>query len=283
MKKTPLSLLLCALLSTSGALALAEEEKATSPDTLIATVNGTDYRLDVFRQFYLERLQQTPDGNSPEAQERIFDEFMNLVVTSQEAIKRDLEGSREVQAALDLQRIKVLSSAALTIMAEELEPSEKELRETYDKLVAQAAERTEYKARHILVKDENEAKDLIKQLDKGADFAELAREHSLGPTRETGGELDWFDAGKMVPPFAEAVAALKPGTYTKSPVQTQFGWHVIKLEDTRSPTPPSFEDAKPQITALVKRQQIAERIAEMRNNAKIEPNEDVVKIIEVEQ
>lgn len=282
MKKTPLSLLLCALLATSGGLALAEDQ-ATSPETLIATVNGTDYRLDVFRQFYLERLQQTPGGNSPEAQERIFDEFMNLVVTSQEAVKRDLEDSREVRAALELQRIKVLSSAALTIMADELEPSEKELRETYDQLVAQAAERTEYKARHILVKDEDEAKKLIKQLNKGADFAELAREHSLGPTGKNGGDLDWFDAGKMVPPFAEAVAALKPGTYTKSPVQTQFGWHIIELEETRSPTPPSFEDAKPQITALVKRQQIAERIAEMRNNAKIDPNEDVVKIIEVEQ
>ncbi|MBN2885661.1 MAG: peptidylprolyl isomerase [Chromatiaceae bacterium] len=282
MKKTPLSLLLCALLATSGGLVLAEDT-TTSPETLIATVNGTDYRLDVFRQFYLERLQQTPGGNSPEAQERIFDEFMNLVVTSQEAAKRNLEGSREVQAALELQRIKVLSSAALTLMAEELEPSEKELRETYDQLVAQAAERTEYKARHILVKDEAEAKKLIKQLDKGADFAELAREHSLGPTGKNGGDLDWFDAGKMVPPFAEAVAALKPGTYTKSPVQTQFGWHIIELEETRSPTPPSFEDAKPQITNLVKRQQIAERIAEMRNNAKIDPNEDVVKIIEVEQ
>lgn len=282
MKKRPLSLLLCALLATSGGPVLAKDT-TTSPETLIATVNGIDYRLDVFRQFYLERLQQTPGGNSPEAQERIFDEFMNLVVTSQEAVKRNLEGSREVQAALELQRLKVLSNAALARMADELEPSEKELRETYDQLVAQAAERTEYKARHILVNDEDEAKRLIKQLDKGADFAELAREHSLGPTGKNGGDLDWFEAGKMVPSFAEAVAALKPGTYTKRPVQTQFGWHIIELEDVRSPTPPSYEDAKPQITALVKRKQIAERVTEMRNNAKIDPNEDVVRIIEVEQ
>lgn len=278
MKKTTLSLFICTLLATGSSVALAEKD-INSPDTLIATVNGTEYPLDVFRQFYMERSR---GGNTPEAQERIFDEFMNLVVSAQEATKRGLDDDRDVLAAFELQRIKVLSSAALAAMSEELEPSEKELRETYDQLVKQAAERVEYRARHILVKEESEAKKLIKQLNKGADFAELAREHSLGPTGKNGGELGWFESGKMVAPFAEAVAELEPGSYTKKPVQTEFGWHVIELEDKRSPEPPSFEDARAQITALVKRQQLAVQLAEMRNNAKIDPNEDVVKIIEVE-
>jgi len=276
MKKTPLALLLCTLLATGGVV--AEDKKDTdSPETLIATVNGTPYRLDVFRVFFMERLQGRPASNDPAVQQQLFDEFMNLIVASQEGDRRKLEGERNVVAALELERMKVMSNAALSAMADEIEPSEKELKDAYDRIKEQTT-RTEYKARHILLKSEDEAKKLIKQLDKGAKFEELAKKHSEGPTGKDGGDLGWFDPAQMVAPFAEAVTKLEPGSYTKEPVQTQFGWHIIELQETRKAEPPAFEDAKPQLTALVKRQKLGEKLAEMRNNAMVELNEEVVRL-----
>ncbi|QGU31578.1 peptidylprolyl isomerase [Thermochromatium tepidum] len=280
MNKTRLALFLCTLLATGAAY--AEDKKDTdSPETLIATVNGKPYRLDLFRVFIMERLQGRPTNNNPAVQQQLFDEFMNLIVASQEGERRHLEGERNVVAALELERMKVMSNAALSAMANEIEPSEKELKEAYDRVKEQST-RTEYKARHILLKSEDEAKKLIKQLDKGAKFEELAKKHSEGPTAKDGGDLGWFDPAQMVPPFAAAVTALKPGSYTKEPVQTQFGWHIVKLEETRQAEPPSFEEAKPQLTALVKRQKLGERLTDMRNNAMVELNEDVVRVTKIE-
>ncbi|MTW20993.1 peptidylprolyl isomerase [Allochromatium palmeri] len=276
MKKTPLALLLCTLLTTGSAFA-EEAPDTDSPETLIATVNGTPYKLDVFRVFFMERLQGRPTNNDPAVQQQLFDEFMNLVVASQEGDRRKLEGDRNVVAALELERMKVMSNAALSAMAEEIEPSEKELKEAYDRVKEQAT-RTEYKARHILLKDEAEAKKLIKQLEKGAKFDELAKKHSEGPTGKDGGDLGWFDPAQMVAPFAEAVSKLEPGSYTKEPVQTQFGWHIIELQETRKAEPPAFEDAKEQLAALVKRQKLGEKLADMRNNAMIELNEEIVRL-----
>ncbi|NEV63292.1 peptidylprolyl isomerase [Thiorhodococcus minor] len=277
MKTARFPLLLCALLA--AAPSFAENAKDTnSPDTLIATVNDEAYRLDVFRLFYMERLQgNQAQQNNPAFQQQVFDEFMGLIVASQEGERRKLEDDRNVVAALELERMKVMSNAALSAMADEIEPAEDELKAAYEK-IKEKTTRMEYKARHILVKEEDEAKKLIKQLDKGADFTKLAKEHSQGPTGKDGGDLGWFDAKQMVAPFAEAVAVLEPGSYTEEPVHTQFGWHVIELEDTRKAEPPAFEDAKPQLIALVKRQKIAEKVNEMRENAMVELNEDVVKM-----
>ncbi|MGQ9659725.1 MAG: peptidylprolyl isomerase [Thermochromatium sp.] len=276
MKKAPLALLLCSLLATGGAI--AEDKKDTdSPETLIATVNGTPYRLDVFRVFLRERLQGRPTKNDPAVQQQIFDEFMNLIVASQEGDRRKLEAERDVAAALELARMNVMATAALSAMAKEIEPSEQELKEAYDRLKEQTT-RTEYKARHILLKSEDEAKKLIKQLDKGGQFDELAKKHSEGPTAKDGGDLGWVDPAQMVAPFAEALTTLKPGSYTKEPVQTQFGWHIIKLEETRQTKPPTFDDVKPQLIARIRQQKLGERLTDMRNNAVIELNEEIVRV-----
>ncbi|WP_296695844.1 peptidylprolyl isomerase [Thiocapsa sp. UBA6158] len=280
MKTTRIPLLLCALLAAGAAAAEDAKDAEAQPqgeDVLIATVNGTPYGLDLFRLFFLERLQQSQGQNSPELQEQAFNDFMSLVVASQEAARRNLEQDPDVGVAIELQRMKILSNAVLASMAEEIEPTEDELKKAYEE-VKENASQTEYKARHILVKDEEEAKNMIEKLDGGADFGDLAREHSLGPTGKNGGELEWFDANQMVAPFSEAVAAMEKGTYTKTPVQTQFGWHVIELQDSRKAEPPSFEDAKQQLTALLKRQKLSATLAEMRDGAMVELNEEVVKI-----
>jgi peptidyl-prolyl cis-trans isomerase C len=275
MKISRFPLLICALLVAGAATAQDAEEPITG-DVVIATVNGTPYSLDLFRLFYLERLQQSQGENSAAFQEQAFNEFMSLVVASQEAAKRQLEQDPEVVVAVELQRMKILSNAALASMGNELEPTEEELKKAYDE-VKENASRTEYKARHILVKEEDEAKKLIEELEGGADFGDLARKHSLGPTGKNGGELDWFDANQMVAPFSEAVAAMEVGAFTKTPVQTQFGWHVIELQDSRKAEPPSYEEAKPQLVVLLKRQAIGEKLIEMRDGAMVELNEDVVK------
>jgi peptidyl-prolyl cis-trans isomerase C len=277
MKTSRFPLILCALMAAGTVLAEDAKEPEIGEDVIIATVNGTPYDLDLFRLFFLERLQQNQGENSPALQEQAFNEFMSLVVASQEATRRKLEEDPEVAVAIDLQRMKILSNAALAAMAEEIEPTEEELKKAYED-VKKNATRTEYKARHILVKDEDEAKKVIEELEGGADFGDLAREHSLGPTGKNGGELDWFDANQMVAPFSEAVAGMEVGSFTKAPVQTQFGWHVIELQDSRKAEPPSFEDAEPQLALLIKRRKVAEKLAEMRDGAMVELNEDVVKL-----
>ena len=128
----------------------------------------------------------------------------------------------------------------------------------------------EYKARHILVKTEDEAKAVVKQLDDGSDFAKLAKEKSTGPSGKTGGDLGWFRPQQMVPPFSDAVAAMKKNTYTKKPVKTQFGWHVIKLEDLRDVQPPKFEDIKDQVKTIVQTKRVQKYVKSLRDKAKID-------------
>lgn len=131
--------------------------------------------------------------------------------------------------------------------------TEAEVKARYDKEIAGLPKQQEIHARHILVKTEDEAKDIIKQLDAGKDFAELAKANSTDPNKSEGGDLGYFTKGRMVPEFEEAAFALKPGTYTKTPVKTQFGFHVIKVEDVRDAAPPKFEDVEQQVRQLVMR------------------------------
>ncbi|WP_295453428.1 peptidyl-prolyl cis-trans isomerase [uncultured Thiodictyon sp.] len=285
MLKTRVSFVIGALLASG--ICLAEDAKpAAAPaappaNANIAVVNGVAYPLDLFRMFFLERLQDTQGQNNqtdPAFQQQVFNEFMTMVVAAQEAQKRKLQDLPEVAQAIEVQRLKVMSNAALGAMAQELKVTDDELKKAYEE-VKKTAARTEFKARHILVKDEATAKKLIKDLEKGADFGELAKKNSEVSTAKTdGGALDWFDANLMPKPFAEAVAKMKPGSYSKEPVQTQFGWHVINLQETRTAEPPSFEDAKPQLTAVVQRQKLAVDVNKLRDAAKIELNEDVVKV-----
>lgn len=279
MSKKPLSLIIGALLASG--ICLAEDAKTTAPagNATIATVNGVTYPLDQFRAFFTERLEETQAKNDTAFQQQTFNEFMTMIVAAQEAQKRKLQDKPEVAAALEVQRMKVMSNAALGDMAQGIKITDDELKTLYEE-AKKTAVGTEYKARHILVKDEATAKKLIKDLEKkDADFGELAKKNSEVSTAKTdGGALDWFDANTMPKPFAEAVAKLKPGSISKEPVQTQFGWHVIQLQETRTAEPPSFEDAKPQLESILQRQKLSLELDKLKNAAKVELNEDVVKL-----
>ena len=134
----------------------------------------------------------------------------------------------------------------------------------------------EYKARHILVESEETARDLIARLDGGADFTELAKQNSIEPgADQSGGDLGWFSPAQMVPPFAAAVTSMQPGERSKEPVQTQFGWHVISVEDSRDVPPPSFDQVAPQIERFLTNQRIQDYINELRGKAEIsQPGSD---------
>lgn len=281
MHKLTLALSLAALLSAQPLLAADDAAPPVQDaDTLIATVNGKPYQLDIFRAFYEERLNQSRSQNTPEFQEQVFNEFLNLTVAAQAAEKRELNELREVKAAVELQRMMVMSSAVLQQIAGEAEITDAELEEAYEQF-KDKAKTTEYKARHILVEEQAEAEEIIAKLDKsdGKGFVDLAKKHSIGPTGEKGGDLDWFDARQMVKPFSDAVAKLAPGSYTEKPVQTQFGWHVILLEETRDAVP-TMEDAKPTLEAVIRRQKVSDALAEMRTGATIELNDEVVRVSE---
>ncbi|NWJ23849.1 peptidylprolyl isomerase [Rhizobium sp. RM] len=152
-----------------------------------------------------------------------------------------------------------------------------EVKARYDKEVASLPQEEEAHARHILVATEDEAKEVIKQLDSGKDFAEIAKEKSTDSNKDEGGDLGWFGKGRMVPEFEEAAFGLEKGAYTKTPVKTQFGFHVIKLEDKRIAPPPAFEQVEPQVRQLVMRDKYVALIEKAKADQKVEIMDEALK------
>ena len=185
-------------------------------------------------------------------------------------MQKQLDKSPEFIAQLEAAKKALLTQAVLQNFIKANPVTDAEIKAEYDSKVA-AEKGTEYKARHILVKTEAEAKKLIAELDKGADFAKLANKNSLDAKEsQNGGDLGWFSAAQMVAPFSEAVAALEKGKYTKEPVKTQFGYHVILKEDSRPVTPPPLEAVKEQLTPFMQRKKVQGMIETLRNQAKVE-------------
>jgi peptidyl-prolyl cis-trans isomerase C len=194
-----------------------------------------------------------------------------VIAMRQESVSKGLNTLPMVVAALDQQERTALAGAAIKDFMNSNPISDEAAQELYDAQVGKPAK--EFNARHILVETEDDAKAVIAQLDKGSDFSELAKEKSTGPSGSSGGKLGWFGAGQMVAPFSEAAAKLNKGEYTKEPVQTQFGWHVIILDDTRESTPPPFEDVKDRLKMLLANQQLQQHVEELKNSATIEIKE----------
>ena len=257
----------------------ASETPATAPsgDTTIATINGEAIPLDLFRGFYAERMRQTNSQNTPAFQNRAFNEFVNILVTAQDARKAGLDKEKGFELALEIQRLQLLSGYAIQNAVKTRVPSDEELQKAYDERYGKDKQ-IEYKARHILVKTEEEGKKVITELEGGADFAELAKTRSLGPTGKDGGELNWFGTGQMVQPFTDATKALKPGEHSSEPVKTQFGWHVILLEDTRESEPPALDDVKDELTQGLQRQTLSRYVSELREQAEMDLNTDLIKV-----
>ena len=249
-------------------LAVAGTTWAAKPP---ATVNGKPIDARTYDRFLQQRARQNKRAPTPEDHQAVLDELINRELLYQEAMRQKLDKDPEVAFRLEQQRINTLVRAVINKEFADHPVSDKELKQEYDRLV-KGADFREFKARHILVKTEQEAEAIIKQLDKGADFATLAKEKSTGPSGKQGGDLGWFRLGQMVPPFAAAVAKLEKGKYTRTPVKTQYGWHVILLEDSRSQEPPTFEAVRSQLTQMVQGQRVQAMLKELREKAKIERN-----------
>jgi len=236
---------------------------------VLATVNGAPITEAVF-ELYQQQMQARAPGN-PAAMNRetILNEVINLELARQSGEKEGLSKDTELQLQIEQQKRAVFASAAIKQYLSAHPITDEEMKKLYDEQVPKGSE---YKARHILVEQEDEAKKLIAELDKGADFSELAKEHSTGPSGKSGGELGWFSPKQMVAPFSEAAASLEKGAYTKEPVKTQFGWHVIILDDSRTATPPSFDQVKPQMQAFLQKQRVQQYITGLREGANIVMN-----------
>jgi peptidyl-prolyl cis-trans isomerase C len=260
---------------TLAALA-ACQPKTTAPTAPVdnsppvATVNGEPISRDMF-EFAVKGATNGKSSADLTAQQRgiVLDNLVAGRVVADQAIKDGLDKSGDTPFLLQLTRTNVLAQAVEQRYLKDKKPTEEELRAEYQTQLS-AMPKTEYHARHILVSSEATAKQIIQQLDKGEKFEVLAKQDSLDPSKNSGGDLGWFAPGRMVPAFAGAVVALKPGEYTHQPVQTQFGWHVIQLLDTRDTTPPPFDQVRQRLEQSVEQKRFRAYVDELMKDAKVQ-------------
>jgi peptidyl-prolyl cis-trans isomerase C len=269
-RRTPLLIALVLGLSLGTVGCNGNGEKTGETETkeglgkVIATVNG-----EPITESELLEYRSTRRGTAG-AQERqvMLDELITQKVVYQDALSQKLDKDPEVAKELEQLRKRVLLSAAVRKAMKEAQVTDEELRAEYDKLKERMVA-PEYKASHILVKEEEQARQLIEQLNQGADFAALAKEHSTDASGKRGGDLGWFSPQQMVPPFSQTVAQLEKGSYTSEPVKTQFGWHVIMLEDQRQSEPPAFEETRDRLEQMLKQRKVRDQFSALKEKANI--------------
>jgi peptidyl-prolyl cis-trans isomerase C len=198
----------------------------------------------------------------------MLDQYIKMQLAAEEAEKGGIEKDPKVRDQLALARLQVLLEAGMQKYLDSHAVADSELRPEYDRQVA--ALPREYHARHILVDDQAAAEGITKELEKGADFAKLAAKRSKDSTSKNGGDLGWFTLDSMVKPFSDAVRTLAPGELTKQPVRSEFGWHVIKLEESRASSAPPFEEVKDRVKTIVQRKKLQAHLDELVKAAKIE-------------
>ena len=252
-------------LALAAALALPAHAEQPTAETVVARVNGQDIKLGhvaIARATLPQQYQQLPPEVLYDAiveqliqqsalQQAFGDEIPQRVALSLENERRQLLAGEEIE--------KIMAGAA----------SDADLKAAYDAAYGEGYEAREFNAAHILVETEDEAKAIKTELDSGADFAALAKEKSTGPSGPNGGDLGWFEKGMMVPEFEEAVLALEPGQVS-DPVKTQFGWHVIVLNDSRTKEPPAFEDVREELAGELRQKAVADHVDALVAEATVE-------------
>jgi len=233
-------------------------------DVVLARVNGTPITRAEVRSLMARQKQ-------PVDEEQALQELINVELLYQQARKNGIDKDPAVQLEIKRTTEGLLASSYLKRYLEKLKIDEAALKARYEQEIKQSfSGQKEFKARHILLDSKEAAEDIIRQLDQGADFTELAKKHSTGPSGKNGGDLGWFKPEQMVKAFSDAAIQLKPGSYSKTPVKTQFGWHVILLEDTRPVEPPAFEAVRQQLTTRMTAEALRKHMEELRQQAKIE-------------
>ena len=266
-----------ALAAASAPVALAQSkaEKAEKASTKAAkasgnlSVNGVIIPSAYFDAMNRER-EQAGQPASPDFANAMKDELVNREVLSQAAKKKGLDKSPTVAAQMEMARQAVLIRAFFEDHVKANPISDAQLKSDYDKYVVQLGDK-EYKARHILVDKEDDAKAIIASLKRGETFEKLAKEKSKDTgSKDNGGDLDWAPAGRYVPEFGNAIKALPKGQLTDTPVKSPFGYHVIRVDDSRAMKVPGFDEVKDKFRQQAQQDQVARLIQELRSKAKIE-------------
>ena len=251
------------LLVTAGLVS-----SAYAKDELVATVNGKaipKLRADVM----VEGLKAQGKEDNEELRAQVKEELVRREILSQAATAKGIEKDAALQQQIEMIKQGVIIQSYLQNYLKGNPVSDDTVRKEYDRVVGAMGSK-EYKPRHILVKTEQKAKEIIAKLQEGAKFDDLAKDSEDPASRDRGGELNWSTPANYVPEFGQALMKLEKGKFTPQPVQSQFGFHIIKLDDVRDLSVPSFDDAKEQIRQRLQQQIVAKHINDLRQKAKVE-------------
>lgn len=254
-------LLLASALLATTTLAMAEQP--------IAIVNGQNISKKL-QDYWVAELVANGGQDTPEVRAQILDNLVAGVIVEQEAKKMDVEKQPKVQFALQYAKFRILQDVLTQEYLKKHPITEKQIKAYYDEQVAKL-DKKQYEVRHILVNDKKTADELLAKIKKGESFELLAKQHSKDEgAKDTAGYLGWYSPSSFVKPFASALEKMKKGELSKAPVQTEFGWHIIRVEDTRDQPIPSFDSVKKQITLNLEQQQRNQYIENLLNKAKVE-------------
>ena len=249
----------------------AATDKAAAPAPApVATIDGTPISRVEYDIYLKSLLQGRPTTElTPEQRGQVLDELISMQLLATQGTKDAIEKDPDVAARLNVVRTRVLADSESQKYLKDKEPTDAELHAEYDTAIA-AMDKTEYHARHILVPTKEQAELVIKKIKGGGKFEDVAKAQSTDGSKANGGDLGWFTLTRMAKPFGDAVKILKKGEMTQEPVQTQFGWHVIKLEDTRETAPPPFEQVKQQVSNGVIQKKLQAYVDSLKKTAKID-------------
>jgi peptidyl-prolyl cis-trans isomerase C len=243
-------------------VAPAAADKPVTPP--VAVVDGTTISREAYDDYLKSLLRGKPVSDvTAEEKNQVLDQMINMQIIAAQAEKDGLQKDPEVATRVALLRTQILADAAAQKYVKSNEPSDQELHAAYDA----ATDKTEYHAAHILVPTKEKADQLIKKIKGGAKFEDVAKAESTDNSKTNGGDLGWFTTARMVKPFSDAVKGLKKGEITTDAVQTQYGWHIIKLEDTRDAP---FDQMKAQLINGIMQKKFQEYIDGLKKTAKIE-------------
>jgi peptidyl-prolyl cis-trans isomerase C len=264
MTKHPLSaVVLAAALALTGTTGALAQDKAPAKGAAAAPAAGKE--LYPKAAFDLALKQATAQGqpDTPELRANIRDQLNTRELLVREAKKKGLDKNADVKTQMELASQSVLVNAYVADWAKASPVSDADLRKEYDKIKAQIGDK-EYKVRHILVEKEDESKEIIAALQKGEKFEKLAERSKDPGSKANGGDLDWNAPSNFVKPFSDAMVKLDKGKFTTQPVQTQFGWHVIRVDEVRDAKVPSFDEVKPQLQQRMQSQMLDQYLKDLR-------------------
>jgi peptidyl-prolyl cis-trans isomerase C len=234
----------------------------------VATIDGAPVARSLFEFYANARLQKDAEDLTDDEFDSLLEELIQFQLLTTAADEQGVTEEPEVAAQLEMQRQQTLARLMATRHLTANPITDTELSDAYDENLPRLSG-PQFKARHILVAEESESRAIIEELQGGADFQELARTRSTGPSGPNGGDLGWFAADTMVPPFADAVRAMEVGSFSSEPVQTRFGWHVILLEDSAEQQAPSLESVRADLTNAVEQGKIESYVNSLRDAAVI--------------